>query len=72
MTTAQRNIHTALETRDRLSQATMEAAALSGELGLDAMLIAMSQAYMDLRAAGRFEEARAMKLRAIALNAARS
>ena len=71
MTTAQRTIHTALETRDRLNQATMEAAALNGELGIDAQLIAMSGLYLELRAAGKLVEAQAVKAAAIELNAGR-
>jgi hypothetical protein len=67
MTAIQRTIHASLETKSSHAQAAAEGAALSGELGIDAQLLAMSEAYMELRSQGRFEEARAMKLRAVAL-----
>ncbi len=70
MTHIQAKIHASLETSASHAQAAAEGAALRGELGIDSQLLAMSQAYMDLRAEGRFEEARAMKLRAVAFKAA--
>ncbi len=70
MTTAQRTIHASLETKTSHAQASAEGAALRGELGIDSQLLAMSEAYMELRSQGRWEEARAMKARAIALKAA--
>ncbi len=75
MTTAQRTTIAHIEAaheaqRFSADQAIIETAALSGQLGIETQLVAMSQAYMDLRSQGRFEEARVMKLRAIAFKAA--
>lgn len=72
MTTAQRNIHTALETRDRLNQVAMEAAALRGELGIDAQLVAMSEQAKALRLAGDEASYQAIKAEAMIINATRS
>lgn len=57
------------ETRDRYAQAQREAAALAGELGVEAQLTAMSEQYRELRAAGRADEARAVRAAAAALYA---
>lgn len=57
------------ETRDRYAQAQREAAALAGELGVEAQLTAMSEQYRELRAAGRNDEARAVRAAAAALYA---
>jgi len=57
------------ETRDRYAQATLEGAALRGELGPRAQLTAMSEQYRELRAAGRSDEARAVRAAAAALYA---
>lgn len=57
------------ETRDRLDQATREAAALSGELGVAAQLTAMSEQYRELLAAGKRDEARAVRAAAAAIYA---
>lgn len=57
------------ETRDRYAQAQLEAAALRGELGVEAQLLAMSEQYRELRAAGRSDEARAVRAAAAALYA---
>lgn len=70
MTAIQTKIHASLETSASHAAAACEGAALRGELGIDSQLVAMSEAYMELRSQGRFEEARAMKLRAVALKAA--
>ena len=56
-------------TRDRYAQAEREAAALRGELGVEAQLTAMSEQYRELRAAGRNDEARAVRAAAAALYA---
>lgn len=72
MTTAQRNIHTALETRDRLNQVALEAAALRGELGIDAQLLAMSELYKQLKSEGKLAEAAAIRAEAMIINATRS
>lgn len=57
------------ETRDRLDQAAREAAALRGELGPVAQLTAMSEQYKALKAAGRDDEARALRRAAAAIYA---
>lgn len=55
-------IHDADEARRfEAQQATREGAALRGELGLASQLLAMSERYRELRAAGRVTEARAIK-----------
>lgn len=67
MTTAQCRtaIHASLETRDSYNQAVMEAAALAGELGIDAQLTAMSEVAKALRLAG--DEAGYQTIRAEAM-----
>ena len=57
------------ETRDRYAQAQREAAALRGELGPRAQLTAMSEQYKALKAAGRDDEARAVRAAAAAIYA---
>lgn len=61
MTVIQAHIHASLETKDSHAQAAIEGAALRGELGRDAQLIAMSAQYLELKAAGELEAARAVK-----------
>lgn len=58
------------DTRYRLNQAAAEGAALRGEFGTDAQLLALSEQYKALKAAGRLDEAAAVKARAYAINAA--
>jgi hypothetical protein len=65
MTAAQRTIHASLETKSSYSQAAREGAALAGELGVTAQLIAMSAQYAELKAAGKLVEAAAVKAEAI-------
>ena len=57
------------ETRDRYAQAQREAAALAGELGVEAQLTAMSEQYKQLRAEKRYDEARAVRAAAAAIYA---
>lgn len=57
------------ETRDRYAQAMLEGAALRGELGPRAQLTAMSEQYKALKAAGRDDEARAVRAAAAAIYA---
>lgn len=54
-------------TRYRYEQAAREGAALRGELGKEAQLIAMSAQYMQLRAQGKVDEARAIRAAAALL-----
>jgi len=54
--------------RDIVSQAAAEGAALRGEFGINAQLLAMSEQYKELRAAGRLDEAWAVRARAIEIN----
>jgi hypothetical protein len=65
MTATQRTIHASLETKTSHAQAAAEGAALRGELGLDAQLIAMSAQYAELRRAGKLIEAQAVKAEAM-------
>jgi hypothetical protein len=65
MTAAQRTIHASLETKTSHAQAAAEGAALRGELGTQAQLIAMSAQYLELKAAGKLVEAQAVKAAAI-------
>lgn len=65
MTSIQYRIHADLETKTTYAQAAAEGAALRGELGVDAQLIAMSALYLELKAAGRLDEARAIRAQAI-------
>jgi hypothetical protein len=65
MTAAQRTIHASLETKSSYSQAAREGAALRGELGIDAQLLAMSAQYAELKAAGKLVEALAVKAEAL-------
>lgn len=67
MTAIQHRIHTSLETRDSYSQASREGAALRGELGKDAQLLALSELYKELKAAGKMEQAAAVKEMALAI-----
>jgi len=71
MNRTQAAIHTSLETRDRYHQVTLEGAALRGELGIDAQLIALSAQYLELKAAGKLEQAQAVKARAYEIHQAR-
>lgn len=57
-------------TRDTIAQAAAEGAALRGELGPQAQLLAMSEQYKRLKAAGRLDEAKAIKAQALAIHAA--
>ena len=57
------------ETRDRYAQAQREAAALAGELGVEAQLTAMSEQYKQLKAEKRYDEARAVRAAAAAIYA---
>jgi hypothetical protein len=57
-------------TRDVIEQARMEGAALRGELGVAAQILAMSELYKRLKAQGRDEEAQAVKTEAYAIHAA--
>lgn len=66
-TRANRTYIESLETRDGLSQAQMEGAALRGELGIDAQLVAMSEQYTRLKAAGKLDEAAVVKAEAYAI-----
>lgn len=49
------------DTRRTIDQARLEGAALAGELGVQAQLVAMSQLYLNLKAAGKVEAAAAVK-----------
>jgi len=63
--TARRDIHVSIaDTRARLDQAAMEGAALRGELGIDAQLIALSAYYQELRLKGQHDAAAAVKAEA--------
>jgi len=67
-TTLNRDIIASIaDTRRVIDQARIESAALSGELGVEAQLIAMSQQYLALKAAGKVEEAAAVKAAAYAI-----
>lgn len=65
---ARNDIKARLETRDHYAQTAAEAAALRGDLGTEAQLVAMSEQYKALKAAGRHAEAAAVKAAAIAIN----
>lgn len=70
--TAARNaIHASLETASSHAQAAAEGAALSGQLGIDAQLLAMSALYLELKAAGKNEAAAIIRGRALAIDATR-
>lgn len=69
MTAAQLITKIEADTRWQLEQAAREGAALRGELGLDAQLLAMSEVYKQLKAEGKDAEAREIKNRAIELKA---
>lgn len=56
------------DTRYRVEQARMEGAALRGEFGVRRQLLAMSEQYKALKAAGKVEEAAALRARAIEIN----
>lgn len=53
--------------RRNTQQAAVTGAALRGDLGVDAQLLAMSEQYKALRAAGKLAEAQAVRAAAIAL-----
>ena len=53
--------------RWQASQASREQAAINGELGQTAQIIALSEVYMALRQAGRIDEAMALKVRVNAI-----
>ena len=55
------------ETRARYEQAAREGAALNGLLGKNAQILALSEVYKELRAAGEFEKAEAVKAQALAI-----
>lgn len=57
----------ATDLRFQLDQARRESAALAGDLGVHAQLIAMSAVYHELKAAGQLDDARAIRLAAIAI-----
>lgn len=61
MTATQRTIHASLETKSSYSQAAREGAALNGDLGITAQLVAMSAQYLALKADGKLAEAAAVK-----------
>lgn len=69
MTAAQLITKIEADTRWQLDQAAREAAALNGELGIDAQLLAMSEVYKQLKSEGKDAEAREIKNRAIELKA---
>lgn len=71
MTATQRTIHASLETTFSHNQAAIEGAALRGELGIERQLVAMSEQYKALRAAGKLEAAAAVKAEAVKINEAR-
>lgn len=71
MTAIQRTIHASLETKTSHAQAAAEGAALRGELGIDAQLLAMSAQYLELKAAGKLEAAQAVKAAAMKINESR-
>lgn len=54
-------------TRDVIDQAHREGCALRGEFGPEAQLLALSEVYKSLRAAGRLDEAKAVKAQAVAI-----
>lgn len=67
-TTLHRDILASIgNTRDVLSQADTEGRALRGEFGVRRQLVAMSAQYHRLRAAGKVEEAAAVKAEAYAI-----
>jgi hypothetical protein len=71
MTKNQRIVHDQLDLqRWQASQAHIQIAALNGELGPEAQIIALSALYMELRAQGRMDEARALKDQAYAIREA--
>lgn len=57
-------------TRDVIEQARLEGAALRGELGVSAQILAMSELYKTLKAQGLAEEALAVKAEAYRIHAA--
>jgi hypothetical protein len=69
-TAANRNYRESLETRNGLSQADNEGRALRGEFGVERQLVAMSEQYKRLKAAGRLDEAATIRAQGIALIAA--
>lgn len=54
-------------TRDVVSQADNTGRALRGEFGVERQLVAMSEQYKQLKAAGRLDEAQAVKAQAYAI-----
>lgn len=54
-------------TRDVIDQAHREGCAIRGELGPEAQILALSEQYKRLRAAGRLDEAAAVKAAALAI-----
>lgn len=57
-------------TRDVLAQADNEGRALAGDFGPERQILAMSEQYKRLRAAGRLDEAAVVKAQAYAIHAA--
>lgn len=51
-----------------IDQAALEGAALRGEFGPARQILAMSERYKALKAAGRLDEARAVKAAAVEIN----
>jgi len=73
MTTKQSNAAELARIADvdyHINQASAEGAALRGEFGTERQLIAMSAQYSELKAAGKLDEARAVRARAIEIDAA--
>lgn len=56
------------DTRYHVAQAALHGAALRGEFGPARQILAMSEQYKALKAAGRTEEAAAVKAAAVAIN----
>lgn len=69
-TAANRTYIESLETRNGFAQADAEGRALRGEFGVARQLLAMSEQYKRLKAAGRMDEAAAVRARAFEINAA--
>lgn len=70
MSNIQQRIHSSLETRDSYEQAAREGAALRGELGINAQLIALSEVAKAERVQGNEAAYQAIKAEAYRLRAA--
>lgn len=66
-TAANRSYLASLETRSRWQQAQDEADALAGKFGPRRQIAAMSQVYLNLKAAGKHDAAAAVKAEAMAI-----